>query len=119
LNVAVLTDLGCVTPTVIEHLKLCDAAFLETNYEHDMLMNGKYPSFLKKRVSSDYGHLSNDQAFDLIASLNGSPLKTVFLSHISADNNRVELAMDKFKPFQDKLQIEATSRHAISKVVTL
>lgn len=119
LNIAVLTDLGCATPLVVDHLKLCHAAFLETNYEHDMLMNGKYPSFLKKRVSSNLGHLSNDQAVELITSLNGSPLKTVFLSHISADNNRIDLALEKFKPFQQKLQIEATSRHAVSKVVTI
>ncbi len=116
-NIAVLTDLGTACPTVTEHLKLCDAAFLETNYEHHMLLNGKYPPFLKQRVASDYGHLSNTQAFDLVTSLNGSPLKTIFLSHISADNNTVELALETFKPLAYKLHIEPTSRHGVSKVV--
>jgi len=119
LNIAVLTDLGSVTPVVIDHLKLCDAAFLETNYDYELLMNGKYPSFLKHRVSSDIGHLSNHQAVELISTLNGSPLKTLFLSHISADNNKVDLALEIFKPFMDSIQIEPTSRHAISKVITL
>jgi phosphoribosyl 1,2-cyclic phosphodiesterase len=116
-NIAVLTDLGSACSTVIDHLKLCDAAFLETNYEHQMLLNGKYPPFLKQRVASDYGHLSNTQAFEVVKSLNGSPLKTIFLSHISADNNTVELALETFKPLVGKLHIEPTSRHGVSKVV--
>ncbi len=118
-NVAVITDVGIACPNVTEHLKLCDAAFLETNYEHDLLMNGKYPFYLKKRVASDYGHLGNDQAFELVKSINGSPLKTIFLSHISADNNRVDLAMDAFKPLKEKYRIEPTSRFGISRVVVI
>lgn len=118
-NIAVLTDLGAPCDRVREHLQLCDAAFLESNYDHDMLLTGRYPAFLKQRVSSDYGHLSNLQAFELVASLEDAPLKTIFLSHISADNNRVDLAQQAFKSLDLSHTIEATSRHGISKVVEL
>ncbi len=118
-NIAVLTDLGIACENVIEHLPLCNAAFLESNYEHNVLMTGRYPAFLKQRVASDHGHLSNEQAFELVNSLNDSPLKTIFLSHISEDNNRIELAMDAFKPLEKTHHIEPTSRYGISKVVEL
>lgn len=119
LHIGVMTDLGAACSNVTEQLKLCDAAFLETNYDHEMLIFGKYPVYLKRRVASDIGHLSNDQAFELVKSLNGSPLKTIFLSHISADNNKIELALETFKPFLEKIQIEPTYRHAASKVIVL
>jgi phosphoribosyl 1,2-cyclic phosphodiesterase len=118
-NIAVLTDLGIVTSEVLNQMKFCNAAFLESNYDEEMLLNGRYPAFLKQRVSSDKGHLSNNQAFELVKSLNGSPLKTIFLSHISADNNTIDLALNAFKPIENTHCIEPTSRHAASKVINL
>lgn len=118
-HIAVITDLGTACEKTREHLKNCDAAFLESNYEHDLLMGGKYPEHLKKRVSSDYGHLSNYQAYELVQSLNGTPLKTIFLSHISEDNNRIELVMKAFDPLKNSYQLIATSRYAASQVVEI
>lgn len=119
LNIAVLTDLGEANKEVKEHLQLCNAAFLESNYEHDLLFSGNYPTFLKHRVSSERGHLSNQQAFELVKSLNGSPLKTIFLSHISENNNRIDLAIDTFKSLEPTHCIEPTWRDAASKVINL
>jgi len=119
LNIAVLTDLGAACDNVKKHLGICNAAFLESNYEHDLLFEGKYPAFLKQRVSSDFGHLSNDQAFELVKSLEKSPLKTIFLSHISEDNNSTDLALNKFKSLNSSHNIELTSRYAHSKVVEI
>ncbi|NOQ23817.1 MAG: MBL fold metallo-hydrolase [Bacteroidales bacterium] len=119
ISVAVLTDLGVANEEITEHLKLCDAAFLESNYEPQILETGRYPVFLKRRVASDTGHLSNNQAFELVKSLNGSPLKTIFLSHISKDNNDLEIAMETFKSLQEKICIELTSRETISRVVEI
>lgn len=119
LNIAVLTDLGTASNEVKKQLSMCDAAFLESNYEDDLLVNGRYPAFLKERVASNHGHLSNIQAFELVKSLNGSPLKTIFLSHISSDNNRVDLALDNFKSLESTHRIEPTSRFAASKVIEL
>lgn len=115
-NIAVLTDLGVACENVREHLALCNAAFLESNYDLNILLTGKYPPFLKHRVSSNKGHLSNDQALRLVKELNGSPLKTIFLSHISEDNNRVDLALNNFKELSDSHEILATNRYAASKV---
>ncbi len=119
INIAVLTDLGVADTHIKEHLAQCDAAFLESNYEPEILENGNYPYFLKRRVASDIGHLSNQQAFELVNSLNDSPLKIIFLSHISQNNNRLDIAMETFKPLESKISIEPTSRETIAKVLEL
>ena len=119
LNVAILTDLGVACNNVKDHLKVCNAAFLESNFEHDLLLSGKYPAFLKQRVSSDYGHLSNNQAYELVKELEDSPLKTIFLSHISEDNNTIDLALNNFKSLESSHNILPTSRYAHSKVIEI
>lgn len=119
LNVAVLTDLGKASHEVVEHLHLCNAAFLETNYDSEMLRDGRYPAYLKQRIASGHGHLSNSQAFELVKSLNGAPLKTIVLSHISAENNSIDRAMDAFNAFGKTHLIVPTSREAASKLIRL
>jgi phosphoribosyl 1,2-cyclic phosphodiesterase len=119
LNIAVLTDLGVACSEVKEQLTICDAAFLECNYDQETLINGSYPAFLKQRVSSGIGHLSNLQALELVTSLSNSPLNTLLLSHISADNNTVELALQKFEVLKNTHRIYPTSRLGISEVIAL
>jgi phosphoribosyl 1,2-cyclic phosphodiesterase len=118
-NVGVFTDIGEPCDNVKQHLESCDAAFLETNYDEQMLWAGAYPRHLKVRVASGRGHLSNDQAKELVDSLASGRLKHLFLSHISADNNRVKFALDTFSDLQDKMNIVATSRYAPSDVLEL
>lgn len=118
-SIGVMTDIGAGCSHVKEHLKLCDAVFLESNYDEQMLETGPYPAYLKSRVKSDHGHLSNHQAVKLVERLNNSPLKTILLSHISADNNKPELALKAFQTVSDRYQIDATSRYAPSKVYTI
>ena len=67
-QVGVFTDIGKPCEHVIRHFKLCHAAFLECNYDEQMLENGRYPYHLKKRIRSEKGHLSNDQALELFKS---------------------------------------------------
>jgi phosphoribosyl 1,2-cyclic phosphodiesterase len=64
-TVAVMTDIGLQCANVIDHIRNADAIFLESNYDDDMLWTGFYPPYLKKRISSDLGHLSNTQAAKL------------------------------------------------------
>ena len=118
-HIGVMTDIGVGCDNVKSHLSACHAVFLESNYDEALLMEGPYPYYLKQRVSSDEGHLSNDQAVELVKNLNGSPLKTIFLSHISADNNRPELAMQAFEEVADKFEVLPTSRYAPTEVYTL
>jgi phosphoribosyl 1,2-cyclic phosphodiesterase len=123
-NVAVMTDIGLKCSNVIDHIKNADAIFLESNYDDDMLKTGHYPAFLKARISSDLGHLSNKQA-GLIALEHASPrLKHVFLSHLSENNNTPELAFHTFnnliKQRKDlKPKVFLASRHQESILVSL
>lgn len=118
-SVGVMTDIGAACSNVKEHIKQCDAVFLESNYDEDLLRDGPYPAHLKSRVKSDHGHLSNEQALKLVERLNGAPLKTILLSHISADNNRPDIALKAFQNVSDRFDIHATSRYTASEVFTM
>jgi phosphoribosyl 1,2-cyclic phosphodiesterase len=110
-TVAVMTDIGSKCVNVIDHIRNADAVFLESNYDDDMLWSGFYPPYLKKRISSDSGHLSNTQAAKLTLEHASSRLKHVFLSHLSANNNTPELALSTFCRFisqRSDLDVEVT-----------
>lgn len=118
MSIGVMTDIGEACAQVISHLKQCDALFLESNYDEHLLWNGNYPWPLKKRVASEVGHLSNDQAYMLLNDHAGERLKTVFLSHLSAENNTPERAYEAFKSLHDQHEILLTSRSEASVVKT-
>ena len=84
-----------------------------------MLWEGPYPYLLKQRVASSHGHLSNIQAFELIREYAGPELVHVFLSHLSGENNRPELAATRFQPLADRFNITVTSRHTFTEVCRL
>lgn len=118
-NIGVFTDIGEPCQKVIHHLHQCHALFIETNYDEKMLWDGLYPYHLKTRVASALGHLSNDQAFALIRDHAGPELVHVFLSHLSGENNRPELAAECFKSLNDRFSIHLTSRHSASTTLSL
>ncbi len=82
-----------------------------------MLWEGGYPYPLKKRVSSDVGHLSNDQAVNLLTEHAGPDLKLVLLSHLSANNNTPQKAWDAMKHFNDRFEVRLTSRYEPGEVI--
>jgi phosphoribosyl 1,2-cyclic phosphodiesterase len=88
----VLTDIGAPTPHVAEMLSGCDALVLECNHDRAMLRDGSYPQWLKQRIGGPLGHLDNDQAAALLASLDRSRLRHMIGAHLSQQNNRPELA---------------------------
>ena len=88
------TDLGFVTDGVKKALSGSNAMVLETNHDLDMLRNGSYPWYLKRRILSNRGHLSNVEAGRTLARLDLEDHCQVFLAHISKENNRRELAED-------------------------
>ena len=118
-NIGVMTDIGEVDEVVQQEFSKCDAVFLESNYDKEMLWNGLYPYHLKQRVDSSVGHLSNEQALELAEQFASPNLKTIFLSHISAANNSRELAMETFSHLKAKYDIKLTSRQGISELVSL
>src|SRR4051812_13357223 len=96
INVGVFTDIGAPCKHVINHFKECHAAFLEANYDDEMLDGGSYPYHLKKRIRSEQGHLSNKQALDLFKTHKPAYMSHLFLSHLSANNNCPQLVKNLF-----------------------
>lgn len=91
-RLGMLTDLGSLTPQVVEAYARCDALFLECNHDARMLAEGPYPPSLKARVGGDFGHLSNAQAAQLLAQVDGDRLATLVIGHLSEKNNHAPLA---------------------------
>ncbi len=118
-HIGVFTDIGEACPRLTHHFRKCHAMFLETNYDEKMLWEGSYPYILKRRVASSVGHLSNDQAFELIRDHAGPELVLVFLSHLSGENNRPELAASTFESLTDRFNVKLTSRNTFSELVCL
>lgn len=87
------TDLGHVSDEVLENLRGVRAAVIECNHDTDMLKFGPYPPYLKKRIASDRGHLSNRLCGVLAETLAESGARTLVLAHLSAHNNTPELAL--------------------------
>lgn len=89
---AVCTDLGCVTETVDENICGCDLVLLESNYDPEMLRNGPYPYYLKERILSDNGHLSNSCCAEQAEKLLKSGTTRLILGHLSQENNTPQTA---------------------------
>ncbi|MDR3077683.1 MAG: MBL fold metallo-hydrolase [Planctomycetota bacterium] len=93
----VFTDLGHVFSGLAGLLDGLDFAFLESNYDPDLLAgNPSYPASLKARIRGAGGHLANAEAAELTRGLPGGRLRNLVLSHLSAENNRPELALRCF-----------------------
>jgi phosphoribosyl 1,2-cyclic phosphodiesterase len=116
ITVGVLTDLGSACEHVIRNFKLCNAVFLEANYDEDMLENGNYPIYLKNRIRSDQGHLSNLQSLALFREHRAEYMSHVLLSHLSQDNNNPRLVQDLFAKHAGDVHVSVASRHYESAV---
>ena len=92
-RVGILLDTGTVTNQMLQSLRCCDALVLEANHDEELLNNSPLPQDLKERISGAFGHLSNDQAAELLTRLKGSRLKQVFLVHLFEPYNSPELAV--------------------------
>lgn len=86
------TDVGFVTSDIRRFLSQADHVVIESNHDVDMLLNGPYPAYLKKRVRGEGGHLSNKECAELLHDIYHRGLRHVFLCHLSAENNDPDLA---------------------------
>jgi phosphoribosyl 1,2-cyclic phosphodiesterase len=91
-RLGILTDLGHATPHVIAQLAGCATLLLECNHDPEMLENGPYPWFLKRRVGGDWGHLANGAAAAIAQAVLAHGLRQVVAAHLSEQNNKPELA---------------------------
>ncbi len=91
-RLGIFTDLGHIFEELPEWLNSVDAAFLESNYDPQLLKTGDYPVWLKRRIAGKRGHLSNPEAAKLARECSRR-LKTLALAHLSEHNNTPELAL--------------------------
>ena len=88
------TDLGTVTDAVRAALCGVDCAVIEANHDPDMLRTGPYPIYLKRRIASDHGHLSNESAGALAVYLAENGAQQLILGHLSRENNTPRAALE-------------------------
>ncbi|MBQ0049108.1 MAG: MBL fold metallo-hydrolase [Bacteroidales bacterium] len=87
-----ITDVGHVTPIIEEKVRDANYLVVESNHDEEMLSNGPYPGYLKARIRSGRGHLSNHDCAKLLVEQATEKLKRVWLCHLSEENNHPELA---------------------------
>lgn len=92
-KLSLATDIGHMSDYLFENIKGSIAVILESNHDIDMLKNGRYPAFLKRRILGNFGHLSNKDASQTALRLLETGTKHIMLAHLSADNNTPKTAL--------------------------
>jgi len=92
-SITIATDLGHIGPQAAHFLSKADVMVVESNYDEEMLMNGRYPDSLKQRVHSDMGHMCNTHTADFIANHYHPRHSHILLCHLSAENNTPDKAV--------------------------
>jgi phosphoribosyl 1,2-cyclic phosphodiesterase len=104
-RLGILTDIGSLTPYVIEKYRECDALVVEANHDLNLLYAGDYPKFLKDRVASKWGHLNNAQTASLIQSINQQRLQHLVVAHISQSNNDLTIVKNEIEKVFQRQQV--------------
>lgn len=110
IHIGIMTDIGRVCEHVSAQFKRCHAVFLESNYDVDMLERGAYPLALKNRIRNGSGHLSNEEAYNLLDQHKSPWLSHVFLSHLSRNNNSIERVQQQFDALTGEIEIVVAPR---------
>jgi len=118
-NVGVFTDIGDPCEQLIFHFKQCHAAFLEANYDDEMISTSSYPYFLKSRISGGRGHLSNKKALNLFNTHRPPFMTHLLLAHLSKDNNCPELVKALFNSHAGNTEIIVASRYVETPIYTI
>ncbi|NLJ58650.1 MAG: MBL fold metallo-hydrolase [Tissierellia bacterium] len=91
-KISLVTDTGCANDSITNNIMDSDLLLIESNHDEDLVMIGPYPWPLKKRVLSEFGHMSNDMAGELISKIIKKGTEIVLLGHLSKENNFPQLA---------------------------
>jgi phosphoribosyl 1,2-cyclic phosphodiesterase len=118
-RIGILTDLGHVFPGLRDVLLSLDGVVIESNYDVNMLENGSYPERVKKRIRGKGGHLSNEEAADLLSgTLLFKRLKWACLCHLSEENNSPTKALATHRRrLGDSITLHVASRYGASEVM--
>ncbi|MEO6406208.1 MAG: MBL fold metallo-hydrolase [Ferruginibacter sp.] len=111
ISIGVFTDIGRCCNALGSHFAECHAAYLEANYDTEMLENGHYPFYLKQRIRGGQGHLSNAESLEVFLKHKSSFLSHLFLSHLSKENNCPNKARNLFEEHAGKTRIIIASRY--------
>lgn len=96
-SAGVITDLGVYDDNIIESMKNLNAMLIESNHDIRMLQTGSYTYYLKQRILSAKGHLSNEACGQMLSKLLNDNVSNVFLGHLSHENNYPQLAYETVK----------------------
>lgn len=105
-KLTIVTDLGNVDDTIIENVKGSNILLIESNYEEKLLQLAPYPPYLKSRILSEYGHLSNKQAKALLKEVIDLELKHLYIGHISENSNTEKIVELEVKEVLKELKID-------------
>lgn len=109
-NVSILTDLGRGCDNVKHVIQHSDVLLLESNYDEEMLRTGCYSYYLKNRISSGWGHISNREALELLLEHRSPRLKHLILGHLSGENNTVDIVHQTFAPHCEDIELSIAMR---------
>ena len=124
-KLSMATDLGIWDDEILNEIKDSDLLVLESNHDVEMLKMGSYPYYLKRRILSEVGHLSNDSAGELITRVvKEGNVKNVLLAHLSKENNLPELAYETVRSIVEEngiqvgtdINIDLTYRDRVGKI---
>lgn len=113
-SVVYVTDTGCVDTPLINFCSGCNTLVIESNHDFNMLVNGKYPYQLKKRIAGVNGHLSNDQTCQLLQRILPYGTKNIVLAHLSEQNNTPQLAYDAVNSLLGQMHLSQTVKLVIA-----
>jgi phosphoribosyl 1,2-cyclic phosphodiesterase len=113
-KITIATDLGHICQTAAPYIKAANLLVIESNYDEDMLVNGKYPQYLKARIKSDHGHLGNHQTSAFLADIVSDNLSDICLAHLSKNNNTPEMALQTLQHTFSERGIVLNSQQRIS-----
>lgn len=104
-SVVYITDTGYLNQKFFNKLKDKNVYLFESNHDVEMLINGKYPKWLKDRVVGPYGHLSNKDASIYLSKLVGNNTKNIVLMHLSKENNNPDTALNTIHEIFDEYNV--------------
>jgi len=94
LNLCYIADTGHICDEIKEHVAKADILFIECDYDEQLLHTySGYSPLLKERISGHHGHLSNQQALDLLEEIGVERFQRVIFAHLSPRTNSPDVLM--------------------------
>ncbi len=116
-----ITDTGYVSSKIAPYIIGATHYIFESNHNVKMLMNTKRPMFLKQRIISDVGHLSNEDSAFVLSKLITKDTKSVILAHVSEQANTKETVLETFYKIcaknnvdLSKISVQVADQHKIT-----